>query len=65
MTGFGAHLQRLTGLAVRLASSLVHRAWLSQLRQEQSAREQRAEALRDAQARRSEVITDLKLTRSG
>jgi hypothetical protein len=49
-------LQRLTGLAVRLASSLVHRAWLSQQRQEQAAREERAEALRDAQARRLEVM---------
>ena len=49
------HMQRLTSLAVRLASSLVHRAWLSQQRQEQAAREPRAEALRDARARRFEV----------
>jgi len=48
-------VQRLTGLAVRLATSLVHRTWLTQQRQEQAAREQRAEALREERARRFEV----------
>ncbi len=55
LTSRCADLQRLTGLAVRLATSLVHRTWLTQQRQEQAAREQRAEALRDARARRFAV----------
>ena len=57
LTGSPVPSQRLTGLAVRLASSLLHRALLSQQRQEQAAREQHVEALRYAQARRLQVNT--------